>query len=76
MAQAASDLGLADPTRLYRRFLAWTLPEDATCRLCGSASHDAIPGLPPRLLPCKVAERLQPGASDADRPHESSGHTR
>lgn len=58
MAQAAEELGIADPTRLYRRFVAWTLPCDRACRVCGRAGHDVLPGVPLRLIPCEVAERL------------------
>jgi hypothetical protein len=52
MSQAAGDLGLADPTRLYRRFVAWSLERHRACRVCGRAGHDAVPGAPPRLVPC------------------------
>lgn len=61
---AADDLRPADRTRLYRRFVAWTLPGDGACRLCGRGGHDAHPLLPPRLVPCDVAERLHPRATD------------
>lgn len=60
MDQAAVDLGLDNPTRLYRRFIAWTLPDDQACRLCGKAGHDATPGMPPRLIPCEMAKYLKP----------------
>jgi hypothetical protein len=52
MIWAADDLGLADPAKLYKRFLRWTLPKDHACRLCGKPGHDAVPGVPPRLIPC------------------------
>jgi hypothetical protein len=41
MARAADELGVADPTDLYRRFLTWTI--DAT-KLAGSA---VVSGTPP-----------------------------
>lgn len=52
MIWAADDLGLADPINLYKRFLHWTLPKDHACRVCGKPGHDAIPRVPPRLIPC------------------------
>jgi hypothetical protein len=52
MARAADELGLADPTDLYRRFLAWTIDVDARCGACGKANHTVVARLPPRLLPC------------------------
>lgn len=58
LRQAASDLRPADPAHLYPRFIAWALSSDRACRLCGRSRHDAIPGVPPRLLPCEVANRL------------------
>jgi hypothetical protein len=70
LVRAADSLRSADRTPLYRRFVAWTLPEDHACRVCGRAGHDADPLLPPRLIPCDVAERLHPSAPHgaADRP--------
>jgi hypothetical protein len=53
MAVAAEDLGLADPTRLYRRFLGWTLDPDQRCRVCDRQGHDVLAGVPPRLIPCR-----------------------
>jgi hypothetical protein len=52
MDLAATDLGVADPTRLYKRFVRWTLGPDRACRVCGEAGHDALPGVQPRLIPC------------------------
>ncbi len=52
MATAAGDLGLTNPTWLYRRFVHWTLDKDEACRICGKPGHTALPGLPPRLTPC------------------------
>lgn len=56
MATAALDLQTGDPRRLYRRFVAWALNRNQICRACGKSGHDALPGLPPRLLPCDLAE--------------------
>jgi hypothetical protein len=52
MARAADELGVADPTDLYGRVLAWTADADEACRVCGRARHAAVAGLPPRLVPC------------------------
>jgi hypothetical protein len=52
MGQASAELWMTDPTRLYRRFVAWTLDKDAACRVCGKAGHDVLPGLPHRFFPC------------------------
>ncbi|GAA2591973.1 hypothetical protein GCM10010399_23120 [Dactylosporangium fulvum] len=52
MAIAQGELDDTDPAALYRRFLAWTLESDQRCALCGSRRHAAIPGVPPRLIPC------------------------
>jgi hypothetical protein len=49
---AAADLGLSSPAMLYHRFVTWTLERDHTCRACGKRDHDALPGLPPRFVPC------------------------
>ncbi|WP_345627606.1 hypothetical protein [Rugosimonospora acidiphila] len=65
---AASDLWPADPVLLYERFIAWALPVSLFCRLCGKPSHDAIPGIPPRFIPCEVAKRLHtPGRGPSGR---------
>jgi hypothetical protein len=48
---AADAFGVA-PARLYRRFVAWTLPKDNACRVCTRGGHDVLPGLPPCLFPC------------------------
>jgi hypothetical protein len=53
MAAAARDLGLADPSKLYRRFVRWTAGDRAVCGRCGHTGHQALPGLPPRLFPCE-----------------------
>jgi hypothetical protein len=46
---------------LYRRFVAWTLPEDGVCRLCSGRGHDVIAGMSPRLVPCKkIVEVIPP----------------
>jgi hypothetical protein len=52
MGQASAELWMTGPTRLYRRFVAWTLDKDAACRVCGKAGHDVLPGLPHRFFPC------------------------
>jgi hypothetical protein len=52
MIWALDDLGLADTVDLYKRFLGWTLPKGHACRVCGKPGHDAIPRVPPRLIPC------------------------
>lgn len=52
MARAADDLGVADPTDLYARFLAWTMSPTEACRTCGRARHATAAELPPRLVPC------------------------
>jgi hypothetical protein len=49
---AADALGVPAAT-LYRRIVGWTLPKEHTCRACGVRGHDVLPGLPPRLFPCK-----------------------
>jgi hypothetical protein len=64
MSVAAVELRCSDPTRLYQRFLGWALPKDQLCRLCGKRGHDAIPGVPPRLIPCEIAARLSLAAPD------------
>lgn len=55
MGVAADDLGVPDPTKLYRRFVAWSLPADRACRVCGRRGHDVLPGVPPRLAPWREA---------------------
>jgi hypothetical protein len=52
MSQAADDLGPANPTKLYKRFIGWTPAGGHACRVCGKPGHDAVPGVPPRLVPC------------------------
>lgn len=61
MVLAAADLGSADAVALNRRFLAWTLAPERGCRVCGRGGHDAVPVLPPRLVPCEVAGRIKYG---------------
>jgi hypothetical protein len=58
MAHAADELGFADPAKLYKRFVGWTLAKDQACRVCGKPGHDFLPVIPPRLVPCdgKVIE--------------------
>jgi hypothetical protein len=56
MGQAADELHQSDPTRLYRRFVGWVYGSGHGCRICGKRGHDVIPGVPPRLVPCEVAE--------------------
>jgi hypothetical protein len=51
VVQAALELGVPE-AKLYRRFVAWTLPEGRVCRVCGRAGHDVLAGVPPRLFPC------------------------
>src|SRR5690349_3962456 len=59
MARAAEELLPAGgPARLYGRFLGWTHGSDRVCRLCARRGHDAMSGVPVRLIPCEVAERL------------------
>jgi hypothetical protein len=53
MSLAVADLAVADPTKLYRRFLKWTLNKGVCCGACGKPGHAVIPGVPPRLVPCK-----------------------
>jgi hypothetical protein len=61
MARAADELGVADPTDLYRRFLAWTTDVGEPCRICGKANHTVVVGLPPRLVPCdRLRISMQP----------------
>jgi hypothetical protein len=52
MVQAATDLGVASPAVLYRRFLGWTLARGEVCRVCGKAGHTVVAGLPPSVFPC------------------------
>jgi hypothetical protein len=52
LEQATTDLALAEPARLYGRFLRWTLAPGQLCRVCGSRGHDMLAGVPPRLIPC------------------------
>jgi hypothetical protein len=52
LARATDDLCHADPTRLYRRFVGWTLDRDEVCRVCSKPRHTVLAGMPPRLFPC------------------------
>jgi hypothetical protein len=52
MAIAQRELDDTNLATLYRRFLAWTLEPDQRCAICGSRRHAALPGVPPRLVPC------------------------
>jgi hypothetical protein len=54
---AAEDLAVADPAGLYGRFVRWTEPTQITCGRCEKTRHRALPGLPPRLFPCKLRSR-------------------
>jgi hypothetical protein len=62
MGQAADDLGPANPTKLYKRFLGWTPVAGHACRVCGKLGHDAVPGVPPRMVPCdgRAIEPVRP----------------
>jgi hypothetical protein len=63
---AGEDLGVS-PSRLYRRFAAWTLPDDTRCRACGRSGHDVLPQVPPRLFPCDgVVDGVQPAIRAAE----------
>jgi hypothetical protein len=59
MNAAARDLGLSDPSKLYRRFVRWTAG-DRMCGRCGRPGHQALPGLPPRLFPCEFRRGSNP----------------
>jgi hypothetical protein len=52
LARATDDLGRADPTRLYRRFVGWKLVRDEVCSVCYKPRHTVLAGAPPRLFPC------------------------
>jgi hypothetical protein len=54
---AVEDLAVADPARLYGRFVRWTEPTQVTCGRCERTTHRALPGLPPRLFPCHLRRR-------------------
>ncbi len=54
---AAQDLAIDEPARLYRRFVLWTSDEKTVCGRCGKPGHQALPGLPPRLFPCRLRQR-------------------
>jgi hypothetical protein len=56
MAYAVDELHVASPVTLYRRFVGWTLNPKLGCRMCAGGGHDATPGVPPRLIPCEIAE--------------------
>lgn len=65
MSRAADDLGVADPTDLYDRFVAWTISPTEACRACGRLRHAAAAGLPPRLVPCDQLRNVnRPSATD------------
>jgi len=55
MAVAIDELAVIDPTQLYQRFLGWLLNVNQVCRVCAKPRHDAIPAVPPRLVPCAAA---------------------
>ena len=55
MITAAEELHASEPTQLYQRFLAWTMARGECCRVCGRRNHAVVPGLPPRLFPCRAA---------------------
>lgn len=55
---------LADDRRiLYRDFAQWSRPE-AACPVCGSNQHVAVPGVPPRLIPCDGLRAWMAGSRD------------
>jgi hypothetical protein len=54
---AAEELAVADPAKLYDRFVRWTEPAQVTCGRCQMSRHRALPGLPPRLFPCNLRSR-------------------
>jgi hypothetical protein len=61
MGVAAHDLGLPDSSKLYRRFVRWTVDGAMLqCGRCGRSGHQALPGLPPRLFPCDLKHGGQP----------------
>jgi len=62
MAVAIDELAVIDPTQLYQRFLGWLLNVNQVCRVCAKPRHDAIPAVPPRLVPCagRVIEPVRP----------------
>jgi rRNA maturation protein Nop10 len=64
MGLAASDLNQPDPTRLYRRFVGWTLDDRDRCPACGRRGHAPVPGVPPRLCPCD--KLYEAGSTDAE----------
>lgn len=69
MQLAAHDLGLSNqPSKLYRRFLHWLTEGGKTqrCGRCGRVGHQALPGLPPRLFPCRFDNELPavPGSAN------------
>ena len=66
-AVAADDLGVAGPSSLYRRFVAWTLGCDEVCRVCGRGGHTAIAGIPRRLVPCDGLPTVIPPLRTPDR---------
>lgn len=53
MAQTEAEIGVLDTGALYRRFVAWALAPGERCRVCESTQHAVIPGIPPRLVPCR-----------------------
>lgn len=51
-----------DRRALYRDFAQWSRPE-VRCPACGSDQHVAVPGVPPRLVPCDELRALMAGGS-------------
>jgi hypothetical protein len=59
LVRATVDLCRADPTRLYHRFVGWTLERDEVCRVCYKPRHTVLAGVPPRLFPCATEHDRQ-----------------
>jgi hypothetical protein len=68
MGKAVGDLRPGTPARLYRRFVGWTLAEDAACRVCGKGGHDWVPDVPPRLVPCDGLTKVMPPVPEPPLP--------
>lgn len=68
MEKAVDDLHPGTPVRLYRRFVGWSLAEDAACRVCGRGGHDWVPGVLPRLVPCDGRTKVMPPVREPPLP--------